>query len=303
MSKRSRNARAAARSGGRQPSTTRPARTPTPATETTGAPPSHPTDATPPGRPAATSVRPTGARARDRRRPQRQPSRALPLVLGAVAIVVAAAVALLLTQGGDTSARPSPATGSAGASGATVTGAALPVYQEAVQDPAVGQPIPEVSGTSFDGSPISIERDGTPKLLLFLAHWCPHCRDEVPKIQSWVDANGLPDGVDFVTVATSIDPNSPNYPPDAWLQGEGWTPPVIVDGDDRIATAFGLSAFPYWVAVNGDGTVAQRWTGSVDVNRLQALFDGLRATTQSPVPSGSAGSSGEASESAAPSPS
>jgi thiol-disulfide isomerase/thioredoxin len=226
-------------------------------------------------------------------------------VLGGIAIVAAAAIALLLTQGGDTSARPSSAANSAGASAgasaATITGGPLPAFQADVQDAAVGQPIPEVSGSSFDGSAVSIARDGTPKLLLFLAHWCPHCREEVPKVQDWIEANGLPEGVDFVSVATSIDPNRPNYPPDAWLSGEGWTSPVIVDGDDRIATAFGLTAFPYWVAVNGDGTVAQRWTGSVDINQLQGIFDGLRATAPSADPSGRAPASGGASDGAAPS--
>jgi cytochrome c biogenesis protein CcmG, thiol:disulfide interchange protein DsbE len=292
MSKRSRN-RATARQGRRQPSQPRS----TPGTApVTGSPSDQAAPAGSSGRPATASAQPGGVRARDRRRQPQRRSRTLPLVIGGIAIVAAAAIALLLSQGADTSARPSTAVGSAGAwagaSGGTVTGGALPAFESGAEDAAVGQPIPEVSGASFDGSPVSIERDGTPKLLLFLAHWCPHCREEVPRVQDWIDANGLPDGVDFLSVATSIDPNRPNHPPEAWLAGEGWTPPVLVDGDDRIATAFGLTAFPYWVAVKGDGTVAQRWTGSVDLNQLQGLFDGLRATTPSGEPSGSAVPSG-----------
>lgn len=290
MSKRPRSNRAAARSGRQaNPAPLTPvaptarAAGDTPAGARSGAPAS--------GRATTTAARPGSVRARDRRRQQGR-SRTLPLLIGGIAILAAAAIALLLTQGGDTLARPSSAAGSADASAAVVTGGALPAFQDGAQDPAVGQPIPEVSGASFDGSPVSIERDGTPKLLLFLAHWCPHCREEVPKVQDWIDANGLPEGVDFVSVATSIDPNRPNYPPDTWLSGEGWTPPVVVDGDERIATAFGLTAFPYWVAVNGDGTVVQRWTGAVDPSQLGELFDGLRATTPSGEPSGSATPSG-----------
>jgi thiol-disulfide isomerase/thioredoxin len=218
----------------------------------------------------------------------------LPLALGAAAIVGAAILAIVLSQSGDTSPRPS----SAGSSGGTavdvptVSGGALPAYQSGGEDPAIGQSIPDVSGSAFDGSPVAITRDGTPKLLLFLAHWCPHCRDEVPKVQDWVDVNGLPQGVDFVSIATSNDPSRPNYPPDAWLAAEGWTAPVLVDTNESVATAYGLTAFPYWVAVNGDGTVAQRWTGSVDTTQLQALFDGLRATAPSAAPSASAAASG-----------
>ena len=289
MSKRSRNARAS-RSGGRQPNTARP----TPSEAPGNAPTRSSAGGSPAPRPTTRPARPGSVRVADRRRQPQRRSRTLPLVLGGIAIVAAAAIALLLSQGGDTSARPSTAAGSVDASAVTVEGGALPAYQAGPQDGAAGQPIPEVSGESFNGSTVSIERDGTPKLLLFLAHWCPHCREEVPKVQDWIDANGLPEGVDFISVATSIDPNRPNYPPDAWLSGEGWEPPVIVDADERIATAFGLTAFPYWVAVNGDGTVAQRWTGEVDTNQLQGLFDELRATTPSGAPSGSAEASGSA---------
>lgn len=55
----------------------------------------------------------------------------------------------------------------------TVSGATLPVLLEGGQDPAVinGMMMPELSGASFDGTPISITNDGRPKVILFLAHW------------------------------------------------------------------------------------------------------------------------------------
>ena len=88
---------------------------------------------------------------------------------------------------------------------------------------------------------------------------------------SWLDAKGMPAGVDLISVATAIDPNRPNYPPDAWLAREHWSVPVIVDADGRIATRYGLTAFPFWVAVRADGTVAQRLTGELTPEQLDAL--------------------------------
>jgi hypothetical protein len=76
-------------------------------------------------------------------------------------------------------------------------------------------------------------------------------------------------------VATGIDPTLPNYPPDAWLAREGWTPPVIVDGDRQIATAYGLTAFPYWVAIGADGNVAGRLTGELSPDQLDQLVASL----------------------------
>ena len=76
---------------------------------------------------------------------------------------------------------------------------------------------------------MAIAADGRPKILLFLAHWCPHCQREVPIVQGWLDAGGLPQNVDLISIATSIDPARPNYPPEAWLTREGWEPTVLVD--------------------------------------------------------------------------
>jgi thiol-disulfide isomerase/thioredoxin len=168
------------------------------------------------------------------------------------------------------------ASGSASASGAPViTGASLPDFQNPNGDRAVGLPAPEVEGTSFDGSKVSVARDGGPKVILFLAHWCPHCQEEVPVVQAWVNAGGVPAGVDFVSVATSIDPEGPNYPPDAWLAREGWTVPVIADPTNSVATAYGLTAFPYWVFVGSDGNVRARAAGKMPIANLQGVVAGL----------------------------
>ena len=143
-----------------------------------------------------------------------------------------------------------------------VTGGALPLFNDPADDAAVGLPMPEVSSSDFSGFPASVTNDGVPKLIVFLAHWCSHCEREVPALQAWIDQNGIPDGVDMVSVATSISDIRPNYPPDAWLEREGWTPRVVVDdAAGSISSAFGLNAFPYYVLVDGSGTVVQRLAG------------------------------------------
>jgi cytochrome c biogenesis protein CcmG, thiol:disulfide interchange protein DsbE len=192
------------------------------------------------------------------------------LGLGAFVLLVAAGAAMMLTSGG-------PERGPASTTPSRVTtptlgpGAALPAFVDAVSDPAVGLPIAEAAGTSFDGSPVRIAADGRPKILLFLAHWCPHCQAEVPVVQRWLDADRLPGSVDLISIATSIDAARPNYPPDEWLARERWAPPVLVDPDEAVAQRFGLGAFPYWVAVSADGRVAMRLTGELSPDQLDAL--------------------------------
>lgn len=200
------------------------------------------------------------------------------IVLGLGALVIAiAAVAAVALAPAPAPAAPSvaasaPPTAPTDASPSNAAAAAdLPPFASTKNDPAVGLRVPEVDGRSFDGTPVRITADGRPKLIVFLAHWCPHCQREVPVVQAWLDAEGMPAGVDLVSVATAIDPNRPNYPPDAWLAREHWSLPVIVDADNQVATRYGLTAFPFWVALAADGTVAQRLTGELTPEQLDAL--------------------------------
>ena len=52
-----------------------------------------------------------------------------------------------------------------------VSGTRLADFTQPVPDSAAGQPAPEVRGTSFDGTAVSITNDGRTKALVFLAHW------------------------------------------------------------------------------------------------------------------------------------
>jgi thiol-disulfide isomerase/thioredoxin len=190
-------------------------------------------------------------------------------VIGAAAVaLIAAGLAVLFTVGestetnSDLSAVPAP----------LVTGAPLPRYMAGAPDVSIGRPAPEVRGNDFELNPVGIVDDGRPKVILFLAHWCPHCQREVPEVQAWLSEGGKPEGIDFYSVVTSNDELRPNYPPDAWLRREGWSPPVVVDTNNSVARAFGLTAFPYWVFVDADGAVAGRVTGRIPVERLTELF-------------------------------
>lgn len=200
------------------------------------------------------------------------------LPAGAAVVIVAAAVGAILLSGGgpgDPASTPSP-TGSGVATGDTgavpvVTGAGLPMFTASAGDPAVGQTIPTVTAPSA-----SIALDGRSKILLFLAHWCQFCQSEVPRAQAWLAAGRLPADVDMISVSTAIDSTRPNYPPEAWLEREGWSAPVIRDGRGVVADAFGLSAFPYWVFVNADGTVQGRLTGVLPTSDLEMIVGSLR---------------------------
>ena len=63
------------------------------------------------------------------------------------------------------------AQGGSGVKDPEVSGARLAPFARPTPDAAAGQPAPEVRGTSFDGTAVSITNDGRTKALVFLAHW------------------------------------------------------------------------------------------------------------------------------------
>jgi thiol-disulfide isomerase/thioredoxin len=158
----------------------------------------------------------------------------------------------------------------------SITGQSLPEFTTVQGDTAVGMTIPEVAGADFSGTPVSITRDGRPKIIMFFAHWCGVCQEEVPLIADWLPGATLPEGLDIISVSTGVNENSPNYPPSAWLDREGWTIPVILD-DTRssVAAAFGLSAYPYFVFVDADGKVVLRATGALPTATLEQIITQL----------------------------
>jgi thiol-disulfide isomerase/thioredoxin len=160
-----------------------------------------------------------------------------------------------------------------------LSGTPLPRLAEGgTGDPAVGMPAPGLRGADFEGAPVSIEDDGRAKIIVFLAHWCPYCRQEVPTIRDWVDTTAFPEEVDVYSVSTLTDPSRTNYPPATWFALEGWNVPLLADdGADTAANAFGLNAVPFWVLVNQDNTVAGRGAGAVPVEILDQVVADLAA--------------------------
>nr|MDE0501540.1 redoxin family protein [bacterium] len=189
----------------------------------------------------------------------------LVIILGAgVAVLVAGLVAFFTVAGSD------PETAEV-----TVQGDPVPVLAGNApvgQDIAFGWDAPTVTGSDWKGNPVTIgPADGRPKVIVFLAHWCPHCQAEVPQIQAWLNQTGGNPDVDLYGVATSINRSRPNWPPSDWLEREGWTSPTVMDLNNRVSTAYGLSAFPYWVAVNSEGKVVYRVAAGIGVEGLLTL--------------------------------
>ncbi|MFP5321830.1 MAG: TlpA family protein disulfide reductase [Acidimicrobiia bacterium] len=212
------------------------------------------------------------ARARDIGRPGDgggSSRKALIPVLAVVAVVVVAFVVALLAGGDDEGTAAETYVSTAGV---TVRGEPLPPLADDGSDPAVGSEAPTLEGVSHLGDPTNLEPTGEPTLVAFLAHWCPHCQAELPRLVELAGEGAL-DDLRSVVVLTGTDAALDNHPPGEWLEREGWTGDVVVDDAESTAgSAFGLSSYPFLVLLDADGEVIARSAGELGMDGLRAFL-------------------------------
>lgn len=211
-------------------------------------------------------------------------TRWLPAVLTAVAVIVAAGGIVWAATGRDgapAAANDGSAPGLAGLPSSqpvSVVGDSLPLYPSSGEaDPAVGRRAPSLNGLDFNSQPVTVTPGAGPYMLVFVAHWCPHCNAEVARLLDWKQSGGVPEGLRVVAVSTAVSATGVNFPPAVWLASKGWTWPVLVDqaqGDGlagAAALAYGAPGWPYFVMLGKDGTVKARGSGEVDSTELQRI--------------------------------
>ena len=189
------------------------------------------------------------------------------IIAGAVVLVLGLAIAIGVTLSSEPVAAGLPE------GEITVVRDSLPQYGgENHDNVALGLAAPTFSAPDQNSEIFQLEKNGNSKALLFLAHWCGYCQQEVPVVQRFIDSNGVPPGIDVIAVATSIDRGRDNYPPQEWLEREGWSETQIYDLDREIGEAYGLNAFPYWVFLDKDLNVLARRTGNLPEDMIGALL-------------------------------
>ena len=154
----------------------------------------------------------------------------------------------------------------------TVTsGSALPDYDSA-NDTGVGQTLGEFTALTNTGQTVSIENGTTGRVFAMVAHWCPHCQNELPELVDWLNTTTLPSDVEFQLISVGVDDTRGNFPASDWLKDEQYPGTVLVDDtSSTLQDLFGLTAYPFWVAVDSSGTVTQRLSGPLTTAQLDQL--------------------------------
>lgn len=200
------------------------------------------------------------------------------IVIAVAAVVAVAAIIAIFATGGDDST-PSDTTAvtvPGGVSPAeyqkiTTDGDALEPLGKDATDPSMGNVAPNISGYSFNGFPVSVKpaTDGSPTLLVFLAHWCPHCNAEMPRLVRWYENGLVPDDLRVVGIATASRKDQANWPPSEWVQSFDWPFEVMADTETNDAgVAYGVDGYPFMVVLDKDGKVAARHSGEMEESEI-----------------------------------
>jgi cytochrome c biogenesis protein CcmG, thiol:disulfide interchange protein DsbE len=134
---------------------------------------------------------------------------------------------------------------------------------------SLGEQAPAFSLPSLDGARVAMEEfHDRPVILNFWWSGCPPCRDEMPLLQRYADGHPsvalvLVDPVDGVDGARAFA---------ASLRVRA---PVLLDGDGRVAAAYGVAAYPTTFFVRPDGTIASRYPGALSQELLDAHMSNL----------------------------
>ena len=206
-----------------------------------------------------------------------QPSNGKWVVLAIVAAIATALLVAVVVGGGDEGSDTTNLLAKENQP-VVIEGTILESLGDDAIDPMVGQVAPTLNGATFDGSGVSVTPgDGQAYMIVFLAHWCPHCNREVPRLIEWQASGAVPSELQVVGVSTAVASDRPNYPPSRWVVEKGWTWPILADSSSReAAEAYGVSGFPFFVIVGADGTVKARVSGEVEIPALtQIVSDAL----------------------------
>ncbi len=147
------------------------------------------------------------------------------------------------------------------------------------QSPLVGQPAPELTGTTLTGAAAGgtfdlADHRGRWVLVNFFATWCVPCRVEHPELVRFSEAAG--DGALVVSVV--FDDEAEDVRRFFEERGGDW--PVVDDPEARIALDYGVTGLPETFVVDPRGVVVHKFVGGVTVEGIVGAIQRIEQQRQ-----------------------
>jgi peroxiredoxin len=136
-------------------------------------------------------------------------------------------------------------------------------------DKMIGQKAPETEGWGVKGEPIKLsDYHGKVVLLDFWGTWCPHCLKQIPGERALVERHR---GRPFALLGIDCGDSREALREFIEKQPVPWA--NIVDGDQHIATRWGVKSWPTVFLIDHLGYVRGRWSGGGQREQIDAAID------------------------------
>ena len=117
-------------------------------------------------------------------------------------------------------------------------------------------PLPAVELPVLDGEARPLAKAASPVLINFWATWCPPCRAEMASLNRLMrDYGGRGLGIQAVSVDTDA------HLVREYVRQSPLAFPVLLDPGGRVASEFGITAFPTTFLVDRAARVSDVWVG------------------------------------------
>jgi thiol-disulfide isomerase/thioredoxin len=131
------------------------------------------------------------------------------------------------------------------------------------EKPQIHPSVPDFTVYDVSGKAVKLsDYFGKPIVLNFFASWCGPCRSEMPVFQAAYDANG--DEIVFLFVSLDNTMQAAvNF-----VEGEGYTFPILHDANQNAADAYGIQKFPTTVFISREGHLVAKAVGALNASNL-----------------------------------
>ena len=131
---------------------------------------------------------------------------------------------------------------------------------------------PDFTVVDADGTEVKLsDYVGKPIVLNFWASWCSPCKSEMPEFNAaWEELDGE---VQFLMVNMTDGARETVESAREYVEGEGFTFPVLFDTKSEAAIAYSAYSLPTTYFIDAEGYLVARAVGAIDGETLQKGLD------------------------------